>query len=158
MKKILSPILAAIMLLSFYTVYVFAEDNDTIIYKTTEYLEDGSYVVTTLTEKEENANARATATKTGSKTSIIYNSDDEPLVTMKVTASFSYTGASATCTSVSPTYTVHSSSYKMTSATGTKSGNKGTGNFTVKRYVVGIPVQTIEKSITITCSNSGTLS
>lgn len=48
--------------------------------------------------------------------------------------------------------------WKITSATASKSGNKATGDVTAKRYVLGIPVETVEKTITLTCSASGVIS
>ena len=156
MKKIFAILISIIMIFSVLPVTVFAENNKTIVSETIEYLDDGSYIVTTLVE-ETNV-TRATSTKTGSKTAIHYNSDDEKVVTMKLTATFSYTGSSATCTAASTSYTIHDDSWKVTTATASKSGNKATGNFTVKHYVLLVPIQTVNTTITITCSNSGTLS
>ena len=123
-----------------------------------EYLDDGYYIVTTVVVENENPITRATYGKTGAKTSTIYNADDEAMVTLKLTASFSYTGTSSSCTSASTSYTIHEDSWKVTSATATKSGNKATGNFTSKHYVLLIPVQTINSTVTLTCSNTGVLS
>lgn len=158
MKKIISVLLAVLAVFSIFTVSVFAEEQTEIVSETTEYFEDGSYMVTTIEVEDENSIARATSTKTGSKTVIFYNADDEKMVTVKLTATFSYTGSSATCTNVSPTFTVHNTMWRVTKATGTKSGNKGIGEFTVKKYVLGILTQQKDTTITITCSNTGTLS
>lgn len=157
MKKTLSLILTIIILL-FSTISVFAEGEDSIISQTTEYFEDGSYIITILTIEDENTTTRATSTKSGSKTITIYNSYDEKLVVLKLTATFNYTGSSATCTSAVSTYTLYNSNYKVTSSSGITSGNKGIGNFTVKKYFVGVPIKTMEHTITITCSNTGVLS
>ncbi|MBQ8209512.1 MAG: hypothetical protein IJZ35_02880 [Clostridia bacterium] len=157
MKKILSLVLSLILLSSVCIITAYADDS-VIVSESIEYLDDGTYVVTTLTVEDDNSVARATSTKTGSKTITLYNSDDEALVTMKLTASFSYTGSSATCISASTSYTIHNSNWKVTSATASKSGNKATGNFTAKKYLLGIPIQTKEHTLTITCSNTGTLS
>ena len=157
MKKILSVFLAIVFVFSILTVSVFASDDEIVISETIEQLEDGSYLIVSLTE-EKTSNLRATSTKTGSKTFTLYNSNDEKLVEMKLTATFSYTGSSATCTNVAPTFTVYNSNWRVTKSTGTKSGNKGIGEFIAKKYTFGINTQTIEESITITCSNTGVLS
>lgn len=157
MKKIISFLLAVCVIFSALTVSVFASDDEIVISESTEYFEDGSYMTVTLTE-EKNSNIRATSTKTGSKTFTLYNSDDEQLVEMKLTATFSYTGSSATCTNVSPTFRVYNSYWRVTKSTGTKSGNKGIGEFTAKQYVLNVPINTKDVTITITCSNTGTLS
>ena len=108
--------------------------------------------------EQENFLTRATSTKTGSKTAVLYNSSDEKLVTLKLTGTFSYTGSSATCTSASTSYTIHEDSWSVTSAIASKSGRQAIGNFTSKHYMLGIPIQTRETTITISCSNTGTLS
>ena len=159
MRKSLSFLLAVIMVFSVFSISAYAEESsDVVISETIEYLEDGCYIVSTLVVEAENTLARTTYSKTGSRTSVLYISDSEKMVTLKLTATFSYTGSSATCTAASTSYTIHVDSWKVTSATATKSGNKATGEFTSKHYVMLIPVQTINSTITITCSNSGTLS
>ena len=158
MKKAISLILCVLCIFSILTVNIFAETTETVVSETTEYLDNGCYIVTTITEEMNSVVSRATVSKTGSKKAVIYNSDDEPLVTLKLTGTFSYTGSSATCTAASTSYTVHSDNWKVTSAVASKSGNKATGNFTSKRYTLLIPVQTINSTVTITCSNSGVLS
>ncbi len=156
MKKLISFILIIITMFSVFAVSVSAENNETIVSQSIEYLDNGCYIVTTITI--EDMVSRATSTKTGSKTSTAYNADNEKLVEMKLTGTFSYTGSSSTCTNATATYTVYSDRWKVTSATATKSGNKAIGDFVAKRYTLLIPVETLEKTITITCSNTGVLS
>ena len=158
MKKILSTILVVIIAFSFLSISVFAENTNSIISENVEYFDDGSYIVTTLTVSDESYLSRATVSKTGSKKVVLYNSSDEAMVTLKLTATFTYTGSSATCTAATPSYTIHEDSWKVTTATASKSGNKATGNFTAKHYALLIPIQTRDVAITITCSNTGTLS
>lgn len=158
MRKVLSFLFAVIMIFSVTSVFACAEDSYVVISESIEYLEDGSYIVSTLVVENDKPVARATNSKTGSRTSVLYNSDNEPMVTLKLTATFNYTGSSATCTAASTSYTIHNSYWKVTSATATKSGNKATGNYTSKKYLLGIATQTINSTITITCSNTGTLS
>lgn len=158
MKKTLSLALAVVMLLSVLSVVAFAQAEDAVVAESVEYLEDGYYIVTTVTEEAGNSLARATSTKTGSKTATLYNSDDEALVTLKLTGTFTYTGSSASCTMASTSYTIHNSAWKVTSATASRSGNKAIGNFTAKKYVLGIVTQTRNETLTITCSNTGVLS
>lgn len=157
MKKILSFVFSFVMIFAASTVVAYAE-RESVVSQTIEYLEDGSYIVTTIAEEYNVAIARTTYSKTGSKTVTIYNSDDEKMVQLKLTGIFNYTGSSATCTSASTSYTVYNDNWKVTSATASKSGNKATGNFTSKRYTLLIPVETVNSTVTITCSNSGTLS
>lgn len=158
MKKLLLVILTIIMLLSSFSGFVVAEDNQSIISKSTEYFEDGSYIISILTIDNITSLSRNTSTATGSKTTILYSVSDEKMVTLKLTATFNYTGSSATCTNVSPTFTVHDSNYRVTKSTASKNQNVATGEFTAKHYVLGFPVQSRDVTIKITCSNTGVLS
>ena len=158
MKKTLSIILVVILMFSVLSTHVFAENSNIAVAENVEYFDDGSYIVTTLSVDEENYLSRATVSKTGSKTVVLYNSSDEAMVTLKLTATFTYTGSSSTCTAATPSYTIHENSWKVTTSTASRSGNKATGNFTAKHYALLIPIQTRDVTITITCSNTGVLS
>lgn len=158
MKKIFAFVISVVMLLSVCIVSAYAQDEAIIQSEPVEYLEDGSYIVTVLTVEEENTMARATYSKTGAKTVTIYNDDDEAMVVMKLTGTFTYNGSTATCTNASTSYTVYGSNWKVTSAVASKSGNVAKGDFVAKRYLLLVPVQTETASPTITCSVSGVLS
>lgn len=106
---------------------------------------------------EENTFFRATNTKSGSKTIDIYNSN-EKVFDATITGTFTYTGSSATCTKASISYNVYADNWKMKEATASKSGNKAIGDVTAKRYLLGIPVETVEQTFYLTCSATGTLS
>ena len=156
MKKVVSVLLIVMIMFSL-NVPAFAVENidneNTVI----EYLEDGSCFITTITVVEENS-TYATNTKQVSK-STSYK-DEDGIVCWKATlhASFRYTGSSATCTESEVTYTVSNSKWKITSATASKSGNTATADVTAKRYTLGIPVETLNRTITMTCSANGTIS
>ncbi len=158
MKKLISFCLAFIMMFSVLAISIYAEDDAAVIFENIEYLDNGYYVVDTLTEEDVNISARATSTKTGSRSFIIYNEDDEALVTLTLRATFSYNGSSATCTSATASYTIHNDAWKVPTATASRSGNVATGTFTAKHYVLFIATQTINETITITCSKTGVLS
>ena len=152
MKKVLSlnfALALAFSVLCFNALAV-TNDNDVI------YFDDGSYIV--ISEVEETVSTRATGTKNGQKTATYVDSDNVVQWKATLKATFTYTGSSATCTNSSITYTISDSSWKITEATATKSGNKATGDVTAKKYFLGIPTKTVEETITITCSANGTLS
>lgn len=121
-----------------------------------EHYADGSYGVITLKDVSVVTGgdaSRGTVSKT--KSYKYYNSSNEHVWTVSLTATFSYTGSSATCTSATPSHTIYNSNWKVTNETASISGNSATGNFTVKRYVLLIPVETVNKTLTLTCSNTG---
>lgn len=121
-----------------------------------KYFDDGSYLVTSIIQDD--VSIFATNTKTSSKKNEYFNSSGELMWDAIITGTFVYTGTTSTCTSSSITYNVYNSNWKITSATSAESGNKAIGYITAKRYFVGIPVQTVEETISITCSADGTLS
>lgn len=124
---------------------------------TVEYFEDGSCIETTIVVKEY-ISTYATQYKDGTK-KITYK-DEDGIVCWSATlyATFRYTGSSATCTESDVTYTVSNSKWRITSATASKSGNTATADVTAKRYTLGIPVETLNRTITMTCSANGTIS
>lgn len=128
-------------------------DENTVI----EYFCDGSYITTTIIESTNSIN-RSTSTKTGTKTITYSDANGDTLWEAFLHGTFTYNGTTSSCTSTNITYSVYDSDWKITSATSTKSGNKAIGNITAKRYFIGIPTATIDKSATLTCSANGTLS
>lgn len=119
------------------------------------YLENGNYIIITL---EDITLSRASNTKTGRRTLNYYNSDNEVLWSATLTATFTYTGTSATCTSTNITHNINDSSWNIISATSSRSGNTATGNVIAKHYFAGIPIKTVEETFSITCSATGVLS
>lgn len=149
MKKLIATILTMLCILSGFTT-VSAKNTSEII-----YLKDGSYLIIELTEE---STSRASNTKSGTKTINHYNNDNEKLWDATLRGTFTYTGSSATCTKATIAYNIYNDNWKITSATASKSGNKATGDVIAKQYVLGIPIKTVERTITLSCSASGTLS
>ena len=118
----------------------------------TEYYADGSYCVTIITVYPEKAPGSSVTT---SKSSSYYNASNVLQWTVTLTAAFTYNGSTANCTNASPSSVVYNTVWKVTKAKATYSGNTATGNFTIKRYNLLIPVETINKTLTLTCSPSG---
>lgn len=157
MKKniLVSIILSLAVIVSCFSMPVYAAEEKTVSSTTTEYFDDGSYLVTTITEEANNSRA---TTKTASKTATYKNSDGDILWTYKVTGTFSYTGSSSTCTAVSDSYTISNDNWHMSSHSCSKSGNKASGTVTMKYKFLGITANTVSKDLTLTCSATGVLS
>lgn len=98
-----------------------------------------------------------TAPKTVSKTKYAryYDTNDNLLWSVYLTAEFSYDGENSSCTKVSVSADIKDSDWKLISSDCEKSGNKATGNFTVRQYKLGVPLKTIEKTLTLTCDKDG---
>ncbi|MBQ3519323.1 MAG: hypothetical protein IJA31_08400 [Clostridia bacterium] len=155
LKKFFS-LFTALLITCLLCVNAFAVENNeqSIIH----YFEDGSYIVTTLSEESDGISLFATSTKTGRKTDTCYNANHEVLWSATLTGTFSYTGTSATCTNASVTYSIQDTSWRIVSAEAYESGATAIGDVTGKRYVLGINVDSFTAHLEITCSPTGVLS
>lgn len=122
-----------------------------------EYFDDGSYITITISESSPFP-IRSENTKTGSKTTTYTGTDGIVKWESKLTGTFSYNGTSATCTSSNITYSIKDSSWDIISAIPSRENNKAIGDIIVKQYLLGIPVNTYNYTIVISCSPTGVLS
>ena len=118
------------------------------------YLDDGSYITIELTWSE----ARASGTKTGSKTYTNRDSSGNENWKAVLKGTFTYTGSSATCTAASCNVTISDSAYYVVSKSATKSGNAAVGELTMGRKFLGITVDKETINMRITCDANGNLS
>lgn len=161
MKRVLSLLLVVLTIILIAGVSVSAVNSTTPeTSMSVEYFEDGSYMITTLAVYDTApSGARATKTKSGYKDNKYYSASGDLLWTVTINGTYTYTGSKATCTKATTSSVVYDNDWKVTSATASKSGNKAIGNFTVKRYMLGIPTATKEvTNLTLTCSATGVLS
>lgn len=97
-------------------------------------------------------------TKIGYKTTYCKNANGTVLWSVTVTARFSYNGATATCISSSISTTIKDSSWKISNKYSTRCSNYGTATATANKYSSGKIINTITKTVKLTCSPTGTLS
>ena len=119
-----------------------------------ETYDDGSYGVITITVVTDPSKASTS----GQKSYDYYNSNNVLQWSIYLKGTFTYTGSSATCTSASTSYSINNNSWSVTKAQASRSGATATGEFTVKKYTLGVPTQTVNKTLTLTCSPTGVLS
>lgn len=161
MKKLMALLLSLVTVLSM-TCVAFAGEMPTTsnTYPAEyEYFDDGSYIVTTITEEPAVSFARAGNTKTGSKTSKYYSSSGTAMWYVTVNGTFSYNGSTATCTNASVTAGSYSASWKINSKSSKHSGSSASGTAKATMYdTYGNYVKSATKTVTLTCSKTGTLS
>jgi hypothetical protein len=168
MKKILSIIVIVITMIAM-SAPSFADTpglaDESVSYATvaseTTYLSDGSYNVITVKESvsvSDNILKAAALTKSGSKTTSYYNSSGTLLWYVKVTGTFTYNGSTSSCTNATVLASAPDSAWVISSKSSNKSGNQATASATAKRYNGSILLQTVTKTVTLTCSKSGALS
>ena len=124
-----------------------------------EYFDDGSYIVTTITEEPAVSFARATSTKTASKTATYKSSSGASLWSVTVTGTFSYNGSSAKCTAVTGKASSNSSYWKVSSPSCSKLNASASATAIGKQYnTSGAITRSVSRTATLSCSASGKLS
>ena len=147
MKKLLSALLCVVLFLSCFAVSVNAEET---VSSSVEYLADGSYFVTEVTE----TNSLARATKSGTKVSTYYTSDDVRVFAVKLTGYFNYTyGSSAVATDQNVDVITYLDDARYVTRSSRRSGATVYGSGTVS--YMGF---TTAKSLNLTCDIYGNLS
>ena len=114
-------------------------------------LANGDYLETILIQ---DSTSRATSsTKSGQKTTYYKSSSGVTLW------SFSYTyGKSSTCTSVTGSSASSSVAWKVSSASSKKNGNTATASATGYHYTNGALVESLSRSVSLSCDIYGSLS
>lgn len=163
MKKIIS-----LFTIFLYTLFTFVnisplavhaasqQTTGTIIHSEIIPLDESTYIeVITCDNTSPQQAARTTYSKSASKTYNIKNSSQVTLASFTLSCTFTYDGSTSTCTSASHSEAIYDSTWKFTSATASRSGNKGIGSFIAKCSATG---QTVSKTLTLTCDKNGNIS
>lgn len=149
MKKCISYILLAVLLLSMIPMNTFAKEDLEVI-----YFEDGSYMTIEVISMD----TRTTNTKSGSKVANYYGEDGSLDWRATLSGSFTYTGSSATCTASSISVSISNSAWYTISKSAGKSGASATGSVTMGKKLLGVTVSQISRNLTLTCDKNGNLS
>lgn len=126
----------------------------------TEYLQNGDIIETIieLDTPSEVSIFSTSKTTSGSKTTRYKSSSGTVLWSVKVYGTFTFNGSSAKCTSSKVTATAPAKSWYISSSSAAKSKNSATAKATARQKIDGEILQTITRSVTLTCSKSGKLS
>ena len=153
-KYVCSLLIALSLVCSFNPVCTNADSSDDIITSYTEYYNDGSYSIFTIIEHPTDLSR---STKNGSKT-CQHVVSGSTVWEYTIEASFTYTGSSSSCTSVSDSYTIYNSNWHLNSRYHWKSGNTAYGSVTMDHKILGVTVDSVTRDISLSCSANGTLS
>lgn len=130
-------------------------------------LDDGSYFETVIEDSECNAlssdsfkilEAASKTTKTKSKTTYFKNSAGKVMWYVKVTGTFTYGNGSAKCTKSVCTAESKNKTWKVSNKSASKSKNKASATATGTHYLNGAPVESLKRTVTLTCSPTGDFS
>lgn len=152
MKKLFSILLSILILTSLLSVASAAEAEPSV-----EYFPDGSYSVTVI-EDESPGISLFSSSATKSKRRTHYSASGTAQWYVKVTGTFTYGDGSSKCTSASASAGVYVSAWRIVSKSSSKSGNKATATATAEQLAMGEALYTIDDTVTLTCSATGTFS
>lgn len=153
MKKRITQLFAALMLLSLLSVQALAADSNSYV----EYYSDGSYGVFTV-ETDNFAIARAAGTKSGTAKYENFSANGNLAWKVTLKATFSYNGSTSTCTSVdNVAVNIYDSDWSMLSKSSSKSGNTATANVTMGRAQL-VGTAKVPITLTLSCDKNGNLS
>ncbi|WP_294908506.1 hypothetical protein [uncultured Ruminococcus sp.] len=127
--------------------------------RTIEYLDNGDYIETIITDNTASSGISLYATNTITKTKTKYykNSSGTVLWSVAIKATFSYNGSTSTCTGCSHITTAPASAWSIKSASHSKSGNTATAKATAT-YKTSAGSTDYSMSVTIKCSATGVVS
>ncbi len=150
MRRVIASLLILVMMFSIISVTASASSPEgRAVSTTTEYLENGDYVVTTVFE----STIQFRTGKTGYKTSTYYNGSGTKIFDVTVTGTFNYSyGSKASATSASASVNIYNSGASFISKNAYTSSNSAVGLGQV-RYG-GAP---INRSVILKCDVYGNL-
>lgn len=150
MKRCICMLVLFAMLVSLIPMYASSEHNDVEI----TYFEDGSYIVTIISEVQ----GRGTSSKNGTKASTYYGNDGTAHWKATLSGTYTYNGSSATCTSSSCSVTIYNGSWYTISKSASKSSNTASASVTMGYKVLGVTTNQVTRNISLSCDKDGKLS
>lgn len=129
---------------------VLAVDTDTVVTTKRIDLDDGGYIVEEIVSS---STARAASTKSGTKTSTRYNSNDVKLFSVVVTGTFRYNGTTSWATASSATVNIYDSNVTYVSKSTSYSSNYAKATGSVTYYG-----DSESRTVTLYCDKDGNLS
>ena len=151
--RFFSLLLACVLIFSAIPNVAFAAENS----PNTENiitLEDGSYLEIIIISTD----IRASHVKSGSKVLNHRSSEGELNWQAVLSASFTYTGTTSTCTSASCSVTIYDGDWYQVSKSTSRSGNTATTQLTMGQKVLGVTISKPSYTITLSCDANGNLS
>ena len=148
MKKKISILLTALLLFSLFSISASAEQQDILLSRTVEVLENGDTIVTELYQSVVQPRTGAS----GHKTAKYYNSDGTAIWDVTVDGTFTYNSVTATATSAKATVNLYSNKASFISKNAYTSGNTATATGTVAYSTVSTT-----RSVSVSCDKYGVL-
>lgn len=159
MKKLICILTLFVMTIATPCNIVSANCKSSVISVTKEYLEDGSYLLITVSEDTPIASYSTTSSKSGAKSTSYVSSDGIVQWSFTVHGTFQLNpGVSVSCNASSYSYNISNSSWHLESASASYSGNQACASATFNKKVLFIKTDTVNANVTLTCDVNGNLS
>ena len=118
------------------------------------YLEDGSYIIITLSTSRD----RAAGTKTATKNYVYHANDGTEEWRAVLTGSFRYTGSSSSCTNSSCAVEIANTKWYIVSKTAYTNGNSALADLVMGYKWLGITTKKFTVNLSMSCDVNGNLS
>lgn len=159
MKKIFKSLCTFALLFTLLFSSTSVQAADSVISTHTEYLENGDELEITIIEHERNVSPKSTSkTKSASKVAKYRDNKGTVCWSVTVTGTFTYNGSTSKCTASKVSASSNNSNWRIASKSSSRSGNTASATATAKRYNGSTVVQTITRTVKLSCSKNGTLS
>ncbi|MBQ3137701.1 MAG: hypothetical protein IJB74_09510 [Clostridia bacterium] len=86
-----------------------------------------------------------------------YSSDGDLLWTVYLSADFTYNGKKSVCDDVKTFSIIYDSDWTLISREGTKNGSTASAYFKIRQNKLGVPLKTIERTVSISCDKDGNI-
>ena len=151
--KELSVLFLCLLMLFSCPLTALASENETTEVDV-EYFDDGRYLVSETTFYK---TLKKASTKSATRRLTYFNANDVSEWYFELSATFSYTGSSVTCTRADVATKIYNDQWKVKDTSSSKSGGKATGTIEIKYTVMGVTIKTVTKTLILTCSRDGTI-
>lgn len=123
-----------------------------------EYFSDGSYATTDIVETANIVTRGTLYDKSADKVYTYRDAKGNEQYKITLHGKFRVnSGVSSTCTEATVKVEITNDDWKVISQSAWPSGSQAIASVTLKRYLLFIPVDTIEKTLTLTCDKYGNL-
>lgn len=159
MKKIFKPLCTFICLFTLLCSSTSVQAEDSVISTHVECLENGGKLEVTIIEHNANPTTKSTS-KTKSASKVVKYRDSKGTVcwSVTVTGTFPYNGSTSKCTASKVSASSNNSNWRIASKSSSRSGNTASATATAKRYNGSSVVQTVTRTVKLSCSKTGVLS
>lgn len=161
MKKSIFSMILSILIICSTSIQTYATElfePEVYIVTQEEHLANGDLLITTIYSESLQSSLFRASVVNGTKSVEYQNSNHETLWTFSVSGTFSINGSNVSCTNATHSITIHVNGWESISKSSYASNNTANASVRMGYYSWGIIMQSIDKSLILTCDSNGNLS